>query len=66
MDFAEKVMLPSLLRQPGQLHLVTGLKLYLFAISCGNMNKNYIFCLPEGTGLVLKALMRFFQCYIVL
>lgn len=48
MDFAEKVLLPSLVRQPGQLHFVTGLKLDLFAVSCGNKSKNYVFSLPEG------------------
>lgn len=48
MDFAEKVLLPSLVKQPGQLHFVTGLKLDLFCISCANNSTNYVFNLPEG------------------
>lgn len=47
-DFAEKVLIPSLVNQPGQLHFITGLKIDLFAVSCGNTGKNYVFCLPEG------------------
>lgn len=47
-DFAEKVLLPKLLRQPGQLHFITGLKFDMFGISSSNENRNYIFGLPEG------------------
>lgn len=47
-DFAEKVLLPSLLRQTGQLHFITGLKNDLFGVSCANINTNYIFSLAEG------------------
>ena len=47
-DFAEKILLPHLLRQPGQLHFVTGLKLDLFGVHSSNRKRTYIFCLPEG------------------
>ncbi len=31
-DFAEKVLLPKLMKQPGQLHFITGLKFDFFAV----------------------------------
>ncbi|PXF42478.1 hypothetical protein BWQ96_07787 [Gracilariopsis chorda] len=47
-DFAEKVLLPKLLKQPGQLHFVTGLKFDIFGVSSSNEEKNYVFGVPEG------------------
>lgn len=47
-DFAEKVLLPSLKEQTGQLHFITGLKNDIFGVSCSNAEKNYIFSLAEG------------------
>lgn len=47
-DFAEKVLLPHLLRQPGQLHFVTGLKFDFFGVSVSNLKACDIYCLPEG------------------
>lgn len=47
-DFAEKVLLPRLRNQPGQLHFVTGLKFDLFGVSCSNAGTNFVFGLPEG------------------
>ena len=32
-DFAEKVLLPKLVKQPGQLHFITGLKFDIFGVS---------------------------------
>ena len=46
-DFAEKVLLPRLKIQPGQLHFITGLKFDLFGVSSSNDTLNYIFGLPE-------------------
>lgn len=47
-DFAEKVLLLALKRQPGQLHFVTGLKFDLFGAASTNMNKVFLFGLLEG------------------
>lgn len=47
-DFAEKVLLPQLLRQPGQLYFVTGLKFDFFGVAISNFNYTDIHCLPEG------------------
>lgn len=47
-DFAEKVLLPHLLRQPGQLHFVTGLKTDLFSVHSSNKQRSFVYCLPEG------------------
>lgn len=47
-DFAEKVILPRLLRQPGQLRLTTGLKFDLNGISSSNTGFNYILGFPES------------------
>ncbi len=54
MDFAEKLILPSRIQQPGQLHFITGLRLDLFAISCSNLREDKIFCLSEGHWLNAK------------
>lgn len=47
-DFAEKVILPSLVKQTGLLQFITGLKNDIFGCSCTNNGKVYIFNLPEG------------------
>ena len=47
-DFAEKVLLPRLLKHPGQLHFVTGLKFDINGVSSSRTNWNYVFGLPEG------------------
>lgn len=47
-DFAEKVLLPRLLKQPGQLHFTTGLKFDINGVSCSNTGNAYVFGLPEG------------------
>lgn len=47
-DFAEKVLLPRLLRQPGQLYFVTGLKFDLFGVHDSNNKRTLLFGLPEG------------------
>lgn len=47
-DYAEKVLLPQLLKQPGHLYFVTGLKFDLFGVHDSNAAKTYIFGLPEG------------------
>eukprot|EP00171_Calliarthron_tuberculosum_P023069 IDg23069t1 len=47
-DFAEKVQLPRLTRQPGQIHFTTGLRFDLFGVSSSNFCVNFIFGLPEG------------------
>lgn len=47
-DFAEKILLPRLQHQPGQLHFVTGLKFDLFGVSCSNSGNNFVFGLAEG------------------
>ena len=47
-DFAEKVLLPYLIQQPGLLHFITGLKVDLFGIHFCNLKKTFVFCLPEG------------------
>ena len=47
-DFAEKVLLPKLLKQPGQLYFVTGLKFDIFGVHDSNQGVTYVFGLPEG------------------
>lgn len=47
-DFSEKCLLPRFVRQPGQLHFVTGLKIDMFGILMSSSKKNYIFGLTEG------------------
>ncbi len=47
-DSAEKVTLPSIKRQPGQLHFVTGLKYDKFGITYTNIGLPKVFGLPEG------------------
>lgn len=47
-DFAKKVLLLRLQKQPGQLHVITGLKFDMFGVSCSNLSLNYVFGLPEG------------------
>eukprot|EP00171_Calliarthron_tuberculosum_P005258 IDg5258t1 len=47
-DFAEKVLLPSMKEQPGNLHFITGLRFDIFGVSTSNLNCNFIFGLPEG------------------
>lgn len=47
-DFAEKVLLPCLVRQPGQLHFVTGIKFDLFGVTSSTLNNTFVFGLPEG------------------
>lgn len=46
-DYAEKVLLSQLLKQPGQLYFVTGLKFDLFGFHNFNAAKSYIFGLSE-------------------
>lgn len=47
-DFVEKVLLPHLLKQTGQLHFITDLKFDFFSVSGSNISKKYIFGPPEG------------------
>ena len=47
-DFAEKILLPHLLQQPGQLHFDTGLKFDFFGVHSSNSNRRFIYGLPEG------------------
>lgn len=47
-DFAEKVLLPRLLKQPGQLHFTTGLKFDINGVCSSNTGQAYAFGLPEG------------------
>lgn len=47
-DYAEKVLLPRLQKQPGQLHFVTGLKFDINGVACSNSNSVDIFGLVEG------------------
>lgn len=47
-EFAEKVLLPSLIEQPGILHFFAGLRFNLFGLSSSKMRQNFIFGLPEG------------------
>lgn len=47
-DFAEKVLLPHLLKKPGQLHFITGLKFDLFRVRLSNIDSTHIHFLTEG------------------
>lgn len=47
-EFAEKTRLPHLLRKPGQLHFVNGLKFDFIGVFVSNLDTNFIHCLPEG------------------
>lgn len=47
-DFAEKVLLPQLLKQPGQLYFVTGLKYDIFGVHDSNGGSTFVFGLAEG------------------
>lgn len=40
--FSKKVILPRLLREPGQLHFVTGLKVEFFGVHVGNLKTTAI------------------------
>lgn len=70
-DFAEKVLLPRLLKQPGQLHFVTSLKFDIFGVSNSNTAVNNIFGLPEGhwpndktSNVVISMLLHAFKIHI--
>ena len=58
-DFAKKVTLPSLERQSGQLHFVTGLKNDFFGISLTNVNVTNVYGLSEGHRTNTKYAMGF-------
>lgn len=47
-DFAEKVLLPRLIHQPGQLHFTTSLKFDMFGIYCSNIMEMFVYGLTEG------------------
>lgn len=47
-DFPEKLLLPNLLRQTGQLQFFTGLKHDLFGFAVRKVDSCDIHCLPEG------------------
>ena len=47
-DFAEKVLLPKILNQPGQLHFITGLKFDINGLCCSNVGRAYVYGLVEG------------------
>ena len=47
-DFDEKVLLPNMERQPGNLHFTTGLKYDMFGISISNDQSSNVYGLPEG------------------
>lgn len=47
-DFAEKVLLPRLLRHPGQLHFTTGFQFYTNAVSSSKTGQACVFGWPEG------------------
>lgn len=47
-EFAENILLPRLLREPGQLHFVTGLKIKIFGVHSSNLNNTFVYGLPEG------------------
>lgn len=47
-DFAEKVLPLRLLKQPGQMHFITGLKFDILCVSSSNLSMNFLFGLPEG------------------
>lgn len=47
-DFVEKVLLPRLLKQPGQLYFVPGIKVDIIGVACSNESKTDIYGLVEG------------------
>lgn len=47
-DFAEKVLLPRLLVQTGQLHFVTCSKLDIFGVASTNLDSVFVFELQEA------------------
>lgn len=47
-DFAEKVLIPRLQDQPGQLHFTTSLKIDIFGIYCSNLKEMFVYGLTEG------------------
>lgn len=46
--FAEKVSLPRLVRQPGQLYFFSGLRFDLFGVHESNSQWYLLYKLPEG------------------
>lgn len=46
-EFAEKVLLPKRLKQPGHLKFITRLHIVMFDVSVSNDKRKYIFGLPE-------------------
>lgn len=47
-ESAEKVLLPHFLREPGQLHFVTGLKVNLFTVHSSNKHRSFLYYFPGG------------------
>lgn len=47
-EFVEKFLIPHMLNQSGQLHLITGLKFYVNMVCSSKTGQNYMFGLPEG------------------
>lgn len=49
-DYAEKMLLPRLQKQPGQLAFIKGLKFDLFGVACSNDQQTDFFGLVECYG----------------
>ena len=47
LNFADNILLPRLLRQPGQLHFVTELKFDIFSVYRSNTTPTSVFCMSE-------------------
>lgn len=47
-DFAEKVLLPRISKQPGQLNYITSLIFDIFGVLCSNFKTNFLFGFTEG------------------
>lgn len=58
-NFAENVLLPKLLKQPGKLNFVTGLKNDIFGVHSSNEHLISIFGLAEGYCLIQRHLTLF-------
>lgn len=67
--FAGEIILPPLMRHPGQIHFRNGIKFDCFGVSSRNFEKKYINGLPEGHwpgGYTWNAFSILLQCTLLM
>lgn len=61
-EFAENVLLSSIVRQPGQLYLTYGGKFDVFGVSSPNLDTNFILGYQRDTRLSTRPATRLREC----